>query len=86
MISVMVCTYVTFQSSMSRSPSCPLCHLALALDTKVFVQTVCIPLQSLVVESSGQQRRQASAQSHTEWQPMTGSKCLGMDWWDFPQA
>lgn len=32
-----------FPKQYARSPSCPLCHLSLTLDTKLILQTVCIP-------------------------------------------
>lgn len=55
---------------MYRSPSCTLCHLVLVLDTKPVVHTVHIPLE-LTGGEECQQKRQASAQTHTELHAVT---------------
>lgn len=75
---MVVCTYVTFQSSMSRSPSCPLCHLSLALDTKLVVQTVCI-----LTEFGGGERwptKTTKPQNSSHWQTTSALGWLSGTW------
>lgn len=76
---MMVCTYVTFQSSMSRSPSCPLCHLSLALDTKLVVQTVCIPYRVWWWRAVANKDDKAT-QNSSHWQTTSALGWLSGTW------